>query len=81
MSNYADRVILGVQHYIDANGIAQPLLNSTGGQTTIYLNETEATSISQISGKRDSDGSLQERDNVLGERQSTGSCGCVWLWT
>jgi len=70
-----------VQHYIDANGIAQPFLNATGGQITIYLNETEPTSVSQIPGKRDSDASLRERDRELGERQSTGSCGCVWLWT
>jgi len=70
-----------VQHEIDVNGIAQPFLNATGGLITIYLNETEPTSVSQIPGKRNSDASLQERDRELNERQSTGSCGCVWLWT
>jgi hypothetical protein len=70
-----------VQHEIDANGNAQPFLNATGGLITIYLNETEPTSVSQIPGKRDSDASVQERDRELSERQSTGSCGCVWLWT
>jgi len=70
-----------VQKIIDQNGIPQMYLNSTGQPTVIYLNETQPSTVSQISGKRDAYGYLNQRDNALGERQSSDSCGCVWLWT
>jgi hypothetical protein len=70
-----------VQQNIDAYGNATPLLNSTGQPVTAYLNETEASSVSQISGKRSFEPLLHELDLELSERQSSGSCGCVWLWT
>ncbi|KAE8453754.1 hypothetical protein EG329_009265 [Mollisiaceae sp. DMI_Dod_QoI] len=67
-----------IQHQIDPYGNAQPYLNSTGQPVTLYLSESEPSSVSQITGKRSPEDSL-ERD--LEERQSSGSCGCVWLWT
>lgn len=74
-----------VQHYIDPEGNAEPFMNSTGQPVVIYLNESEPSSVSQISGKRSYPISLLEDRDVetsgLMERQSSGSCGCVWLWT
>jgi hypothetical protein len=70
-----------VQKIIDQNGMPQMYLNSTGQPTVIYLNETQPSTVSQISGKRDAYGYLDQRDNALSERQSSTSCGCVWLWT
>jgi len=72
----------GIQQYIDASGKAQVFMNSTNQPTTIYLNETEASSVSQISGKRSSyELQVEDRDTDLAKRQTSGNCGCVWLWT
>ena len=70
-----------VQHIINPDGSAVPALNSTNQPITIYLNETEPTSVSPIQDKRTLFGNLEERDGDLSERQSSGSCGCVWLAT
>lgn len=70
-----------IQQNIDAYGVATPLLNSTGLPVTIYLNETQASSVSQIQEKRSAEVSIHERGSELFERQSSGYCGCVWLWT
>lgn len=67
-----------VQNLIDPYGNAAPIMNSTNQPITIYLNETEPSAVSQISGKRSYE-DLLVRD--VEERQSSGSCGCVWLWT
>lgn len=64
-----------IQQHIDYEGNASPVTNSTGQIVTIYLNETEASSISHINDKRSYDFAFQERD------VDPGSCGCVWLWT
>ena len=68
-----------VQKVIDQFGVPQPWLNSTGQQNIIFLNETEPNTLSQLSGKRDEYGYLDAR--ALEARQSSSSCGCVWLWT
>jgi hypothetical protein len=69
-----------VQHYIAEDGLPQPLLNITTGQPfTISLNETESSVVSPMSDRRALFDSLQERDENLNERQSSTTCGCVWL--
>lgn len=78
-----------VQHYINPEGFAEPFMNSTGQPVVIYINESEPSAVSQISGKRsypvslleDRDLNLDLQTRDLEERQSSGSCGCVWLWT
>ncbi|KAK6594201.1 hypothetical protein H4I96_11114 [Botrytis cinerea] len=65
-----------VAHQILSNGDAQPLMNSTGQPITIYLNETEPTTVSPLS-SRSLVSDFFERDLV--ERDGDESCGCVWL--
>ncbi|KAK6582340.1 hypothetical protein PZA11_004748 [Diplocarpon coronariae] len=66
-----------VQHQIDDDGAAQPVLNSTNQPIIIYLNESESTTISQLETR----GSV-DLDIVPAKRQEMpSSCGCVWLWT
>lgn len=78
---------VGIQHVIDPQGVASPLMNSTGQPTTIYLNETEPSIVSQIQGRKaysletDDFEVVEKRDGEMAERQTGGSCGCVWLWT
>lgn len=68
-----------VQKIIDQAGVPQPWLNTTQQQTIIFLNETEPSTLSQLSGKQDEDRYRDARG--LEARQSANSCGCVWLWT
>jgi hypothetical protein len=72
-----------IQYAIDSTGVAHPLLNSTGLPRTIYLNETEASTISQMYQRSNipANNNLEGRGGSLAERQSKPSCGCVWLWT
>ncbi|KAI9644505.1 hypothetical protein NHQ30_006526 [Ciborinia camelliae] len=65
-----------VAHQILSDGNAEPLMNSTGQPITIYLNETEPTTISPLQ-DRSLVSDIFERDLV--ERDGDGSCGCVWL--
>jgi hypothetical protein len=66
-----------VQHLILDDGSAVQYVNSTGQPVTIYLNETEPSIMSRS--ERDIFGSLEERDVKLSERDTTNSCGCIWL--
>ncbi|KAG4025609.1 hypothetical protein MFRU_054g00380 [Monilinia fructicola] len=65
-----------VAHQILSNGNAEPLMNSTGQPITIYLNETEPSSVSPLQ-DRSIVSDLFERDLV--KRDGDESCGCVWL--
>lgn len=72
-----------IQHVVNGDGTTEPALNSTGQPITIYLNETEPTTISPISDRSTMTlfKRLEERDRYLNERDSSQSCGCVWLST
>jgi hypothetical protein len=61
-----------VAHNIQSDGSASPVLNSTGQPVTIYLNETEPTTVSPLADRSLTTTSLQERGDNTG-------CGCVWL--
>ncbi|ESZ91068.1 hypothetical protein SBOR_8531 [Sclerotinia borealis F-4128] len=65
-----------VAHQILSDGMASPLMNSTGQPITIYLNETEPTSLSPLQ-DRSLVSDLFERD--ITNRDGDESCGCVWL--
>ncbi|KAF7860839.1 hypothetical protein EAF04_008357 [Stromatinia cepivora] len=65
-----------VAHQILWDGNAAPLMNSTGQPITIYLNETQPTTLSPLQ-SRSLVSDLFERDLV--ERDGDESCGCVWL--
>ncbi|RDW66170.1 hypothetical protein BP6252_09805 [Coleophoma cylindrospora] len=69
-----------VQQSIDGNGIASPYVNSTGQVVTLYLNETEPTSVSPVS-KRSLPVVVGERALALEARSSSSDCACVWLAT
>src|ERR1700716_1139171 len=73
----------GIQHTVNGDGTTQPRLNSTGQPVTVYLNETEPSIVSPISDRSTLSlfERLEERDRYLSERDSTSSCGCVWLST
>jgi hypothetical protein len=70
---------------IVAGGGAQPILNSTGQPTMVYLDETESTTFSKRSldlevGEEDS---IKERSLISPTKREPGSekqCGCVWLY-
>ncbi|RDL42007.1 uncharacterized protein BP5553_01986 [Venustampulla echinocandica] len=64
-----------VQHKINADNSATPVLNSTGQPITVYLNETESTNF----GRRYVD--LNEKRADLSERDFANKCGCVWLYS
>jgi hypothetical protein len=68
-----------VQHIINPDGSAEPALNSTNQPITIYLDETEPTSVSPMSERRALFDDLEERDGDLSERQSSSNCGCIWV--
>lgn len=68
-----------IQQTIDGNGVASPYLNSTGQQVSIYLNETEPTTVTPVSDKRSLPVIISERDLTLETRDSSSSCACVWL--
>jgi len=61
-----------VAHTIQGDGSASPVLNSTGQPVTIYLNETEPTTVSPLAERGLTTTSLQERGDDM-------ACGCVWL--
>jgi hypothetical protein len=61
-----------VAHTIQGDGSASPVLNSTGQPVTIYLNETEPTTVSPLADRSLTTTSLQERGDDT-------DCGCVWL--
>ncbi|KAM3074090.1 hypothetical protein ACMFMG_003087 [Clarireedia jacksonii] len=61
-----------VAHTIQGDGSASPILNSTGQPVTIYLNETEPTTVSPLADRSLTITSLQERSEDM-------DCGCVWL--
>lgn len=61
-----------VAHNIEGDGSASPILNSTGQPVTIYLNETEPTTISPLADRSLTTTSLQVRNDDM-------DCGCVWL--
>lgn len=71
----------GVQHTVNGDGGIEPYLNSTGQPVTIYLNETEPSTVSPISDRSTLFERLEERDRYLSEREMDSSCGCVWLST
>ncbi|KAH8808425.1 hypothetical protein F5884DRAFT_370352 [Xylogone sp. PMI_703] len=64
-----------LQHVIEPDGSAKPHLDPNGGQTVIWLDETDPTYIVPIVTGR----SLQGRVDALDERQASCSCGCVWV--
>jgi len=66
-----------VQNIINQDGTYQPLLNSTGLPTTIFLNETTPLSKSMMQGKRNLF-DIEEREYGL-EKRSDNMCGCVWI--
>jgi len=68
-----------IQNYVNADGTYQPILNSTNQPVTIFLNETEPTTVEPLTSKRTLFASLEERGGDLFERQSSSTCGCVWL--
>jgi len=68
-----------IQNYVNADGTYQPVLNNTNQPVTIYLNETEPTTVSPAIVKRMVVASIEERDGDLSERQASSTCGCVWL--
>ena len=76
-------ISLGIQHIVNGDGTIEPALNSTGQPITIYLNETEPATVSPISDRSTMTlfKRLEERDRYLSERDSSQSCGCVWLST
>lgn len=82
VSYYVQPLIFpGVQHTVASDGTVCPLLNSTGQPITIYLNETEPSTVSPITDRSNLFDRLEERDTYLRERDPDSSCGCVWLWT
>jgi hypothetical protein len=67
-----------VQNLVNPDGTYQPITDvNTGLPVTILLNETVSSIIAPMPGKRAY--SVEERDNVLFDRQSNSMCGCVWL--
>ncbi|KAG0649563.1 hypothetical protein D0Z07_3566 [Hyphodiscus hymeniophilus] len=70
-----------IQHEVNSDGSVIPLLNSTGQPITVYLNETEPSSVSPISDRSNLFERLEERDRHFRERDVTQSCGCVWIST
>lgn len=72
--------ITGVQQVINPYGVATPYLDTNGNQVKIYINETVPPQQSQLNGRNSA---LEElpRSHELENRQSSESCGCVWLWT
>lgn len=66
-----------LQHIIKPDGSARPYLED-GGENIIWLDETEPTSIVPIITNRDLE-DLVEKVEELDERQSSCSCGCVWI--
>ncbi|TVY20080.1 hypothetical protein LARI1_G001371 [Lachnellula arida] len=60
-----------IQHIVQSDGSAIPIMNSTNQPVTLVLNETIPTAFS----RRDFlEQSLYERDDA-------DSCGCTWEWT
>jgi hypothetical protein len=63
-----------VQHKINSDGSATPYANGTGQIVTVYLNETDPTTVMPLL-RRGQSWPLQQRQD------STTSCSCVWLAT
>jgi hypothetical protein len=70
-------ISVGVQHIVNSDGSYEPALNSTNQPITIALNETEPETISPLSDRGLFEGG---RAQLLSERQSDSSCGCVWIY-
>jgi hypothetical protein len=68
-----------VQHYITGDGTAQPYLGGNGQPVTIYLNETESAGAPAMLRRHAVSDGFVELSEELTERQSSSTCGCVWL--
>lgn len=68
-----------VQHFITGDGTAQPYLGSNGQPVTIYLNETESAVSTAVLRRHTVSDGFVELSEELTERQSSSTCGCVWL--
>jgi hypothetical protein len=68
-----------VQHLITGDGTAQPYLDGSGRPVTIYLNETESAVAPAMLRRHAVFDGFVELSEELTERQSSSTCGCVWL--
>ncbi|RFU35399.1 hypothetical protein B7463_g993, partial [Scytalidium lignicola] len=64
-----------LQRVIKPDGSAVPYLDDNGGETVIWLDETEPSFVVPIVTNR----LRKKREAELEERQASCSCGCVWV--